>query len=502
MALKLTGNYSKHNKPTPTAKVSQVESVKDGTDNKVLHRSMFETSRMLEYFTERELSYQTGHSREAWPRVILKELMDNALDACENASVDPEIKVELRDEGQFFSIVVEDNGPGIQPEVVTKILDFRTKTSDKEAYVSPTRGAQGNALKTVFTIPYVLSASTPKEGTCEIESQGIRHTIKVRLDMIKQEPRIEHKRVEIVKNQGCRVSVWLDNTTIPHSFASEQFLQILSDYHLFNPHLALTTNLRKRGTGKCIGASPLGANYELIYIDNEGYYKATVSNWHKWKPNDFTSPLWYSTDDLKKLIASHVALAQDGGRDLTLREFVAQFRGLTSTAKQKAVISRLPRIKRLSDFVSNGDVDSALISVLLENMRSQTRPVPPQNLGIIGEEHFVKCFEGRKVKYTRKMGGKDNIPFIVEVAYIPDEDLEEVKFHFGLNFAPVSSDPLQSCSLLHETRKENFEGSGIKGLASRYKVDCKDKIHIVCHMTYPRFRFKDRGKTILEVGNE
>ncbi|MCL0060658.1 ATP-binding protein [Dehalococcoidia bacterium] len=504
---------------------------------KVLQRTMFETSRVLEYFTERELSYQTGHSRDAWPQVILKELMDNALDACENASVDPEIKVELRDQGRFFSMAVEDNGPGIQPELITKILNFQTRTSDKEAYVSPTRGAQGNALKTVFAIPYVLSASTPKEGTCEIESQCIRHSIRVRLDVIKQEPRIEHEQVAIVKNQGCRVSVWLDNTSIPDSFNKGQFLQMMEDYHLFNPHLSLRFQFTKE-TLQAVRSSveadkhykmiPAGlsekvrealiAGYEdidksikgnsFVGEDSNGTafverdYKATNPGWHKWKPNDFTSPLWYSNEDLKKLILSHVALAQDGGRDLTLREFVAQFRGLTSTAKQKVVISRLPGIKRLSDFVSNGDADSPLISALLENMRSQTRPVPPQNLGIIGEEHFRKCFEGREVKYTRKMGGKDNIPFVVEVAYIPDEYLEGVRFHFGLNFAPASSDPLQSCRLVHETKKDNFEGFGVKGLAGQYRVGHMDKIHIVCHMAYPRFRFKDRGKTILEMGNE
>jgi len=51
---------------------------KDMAD-KVLKRTMFETSRVLEYFTERELSYQTGHNKSDWPLVILKELMDNAL---------------------------------------------------------------------------------------------------------------------------------------------------------------------------------------------------------------------------------------------------------------------------------------------------------------------------------------------------------------------------------------------------------------------------------------
>jgi len=70
--------------------------------DKVLQRTMFETSRVLEYFTERELSYQTGHNKSDWPLVVLKELMDNALDACENASIPPQIKVELRHSGEQF----------------------------------------------------------------------------------------------------------------------------------------------------------------------------------------------------------------------------------------------------------------------------------------------------------------------------------------------------------------------------------------------------------------
>jgi len=309
------------------------------------------------------------------------------------------------------------------------------------------------------------------------------------------------KKVEIVKKSGCRVTVTLENTCIPHSFDGRQFLQILSDYHLFNPHLSLSvrTNLQEPIYDEPNGEQNLD---EPTYIDIERDYKATTPEWQKWKPNDFTSPLWYSPTDLKKLILSHVALAQDGARDLTLREFVSQFRGITSTAKQKAVTSTLPEVKRLSDFVSDGDANSSLIGRLLLNMKSLTKPVPPQNLGIIGEEHFKKCFEGKDIKYSKKMGAKGDIPFVVEVAYIPDDELEGVKFHFGLNFAPASSDPLQDYRLMHETKKEDFEGQGIKGLASQYKVSWMDKIHIVCHMTYPRFRFKDRGKTILEVGNE
>ena len=53
---------------------------------------------------------QTGHRREVWPLVILKELVDNSIDACEEAGIAPEIIVTVDRSG----ITVADNGPGSQ----------------------------------------------------------------------------------------------------------------------------------------------------------------------------------------------------------------------------------------------------------------------------------------------------------------------------------------------------------------------------------------------------
>lgn len=60
-----------------------------------LQRETFTFSRELEFFTERELTAQIGLSRQYWPYVILKELLDNALDACETAGIPPELEVKL-----------------------------------------------------------------------------------------------------------------------------------------------------------------------------------------------------------------------------------------------------------------------------------------------------------------------------------------------------------------------------------------------------------------------
>ena len=48
-----------------------------------LTRVAFRVSRLMEFCTKRELQNQTGHSWQEWPLVALKELVDNALDACE-----------------------------------------------------------------------------------------------------------------------------------------------------------------------------------------------------------------------------------------------------------------------------------------------------------------------------------------------------------------------------------------------------------------------------------
>jgi DNA topoisomerase VI subunit B len=141
----------------------------------VLDRTTFRTSRLLDFCSEKELTAQIGHSRHAWPVVIAKELLDNALDAAEEAGTPPVIEVKVDDDG----ITVEDNGPGIPADVVADVLDFGVRVSSREAYVSPTRGAQGNALKTIVAMPFVLDG---RHGLVEIEARSVRHEIDFGVD--------------------------------------------------------------------------------------------------------------------------------------------------------------------------------------------------------------------------------------------------------------------------------------------------------------------------------
>ena len=59
----------------------------------------------------------------------VREAVDNAIDACEEAGILPEIRVDVSHDGEFYRVAVEDNGPGVpahlreslfQPFVTTK----------------------------------------------------------------------------------------------------------------------------------------------------------------------------------------------------------------------------------------------------------------------------------------------------------------------------------------------------------------------------------------------
>jgi Histidine kinase-, DNA gyrase B-, and HSP90-like ATPase len=160
----------------------------------------FSTSRLLDFASERELTAQIGHSPEIWPQVVAKELVDNALDAAEETGTAPRVGVTVTEN----LIEVRDNGPGIPGDVVDGVLDFNIRVSSREAYVGPTRGAQGNALKTIVVMPFALDGAA---GLVEVESLGVRHHIKVAIDHIAQKPLVDVRREPSLVKNGSVVRV-------------------------------------------------------------------------------------------------------------------------------------------------------------------------------------------------------------------------------------------------------------------------------------------------------
>jgi hypothetical protein len=204
-----------------------------------LERAVFRTSRLLDFVGRRELTAQIGHGPASWPLVVLKELLDNALDAAEEAQIAPEILVEVSLALEAAMIKVTDNGPGLPTEVVDDVLDYNIRVSSREAYCSPTRGAQGNALKTIVAMGFALDGS---RGSTLIESRGILHRIGFSADRLRQVPRIEHtteKSAGIEKNGTAITVCWPRDGMLSLIDTRDRFLQIAAGYAVLNPHLSL-----------------------------------------------------------------------------------------------------------------------------------------------------------------------------------------------------------------------------------------------------------------------
>lgn len=415
----------------------------------VLERTAFELDRTLEFFTESELRQQISYGRDTWRVAILRELIDNALDAAES---DVDVTVDAR------GFTVMDHGPGLPAETIVGALNYTIRKSDKAAYISPTRGAMGNALKVVFAAPFVDTG----EGRFTIYARGTVHSITVDVDQIRQQPRIRHQKRNAGYKKGTVFRIhWPDSARQLLPDEGEHFLQstarqLLVDYSMCNPHVRFTLN------GEVVS-------------DGTGAFK-------KWLISDPTPPHWYDHDTLRNLVANYIATAPDK----TVREFVAEFKGLSSTAKQKAVGFTGDR---LADHADDNGIDADFINELLSRMQAQSKPPKPAALGIIGKDSLTAWARARgasadTIKY-KKADGNDGMPYIVEAVFGINEDQSESRhMTVGLNWSPTIG-----------ARPSN----DISERLAQSMVEPHDPVVVGIHVARPRFDFADRGKTRVEM---
>jgi DNA topoisomerase VI subunit B len=439
----------------------------------VLERTTFTTSRLLEFFSEKELQMQIGHDRPYWPVALLKELIDNALDACEGADVAPVIRVTVDDD----AVTVADNGPGLPEATLRRSLDYAVRVSDKAHYVSPSRGQLGNALKCLWAAPYVW---TGEHGRIDVATAESTYRVDVRLDRIAQEPQVTlTETVKAVVKNGTSIKVyWPGASSLLRDAWSPDFynrlpeaVTVLRHYAAFNPHAAFI----------------LADGGDVLRFD------PTSPAASKWLPSDPTSPHWYTVARLQELIAAYLNQERTGGRARTVREFVSEFRGLSATGKQKAVTQAAELSGAwLRDLIDGDSLSAPLTDRLLTAMQAESRLVKPDALGVLGEAHLSTWLErdagvGREsVRYKKVDGLADGLPFVLEVAfgvYRGDCDEFPRSLAVGLNWTPALASPLAE----------------LTQMLGEYRVDGSDPVAVAVHLACPRLDFTDRGKSRLAL---
>ena len=176
---------------------------------------------------------------------------------------------------------------------------------------------------------------------------------------------------------------------------------------------------------------------------------ATDPAWSKWRPSDPTSPHWYTPARLERLIAAYVGHDQDSGRERMVREFVSEFRGLSGSAKQKAVLDQTGLSRAaLSSLCRDEGIDRGAVNALLAAMKAHSREIKPQLLGIIGKEHmrhrFTKAGAApESFNYQKKLQVMNEVPFVVEVGFSFCPNARERRLIAGVNWSPGVSNPFR-----------------------------------------------------------
>jgi hypothetical protein len=444
-----------------------------------LTRVAFKVSRLMEFCSERELQNQTGHSLYDWPLVVGKEVFDNALDACEEAEIAPHITV-IVDSG---TIIIQDNADGINTETIHSILDYTIRVSSREAYVSPTRGAQGNALKTILAMGYVLDRKIGSDanaaGVTIIETRGIKHHIEFRVDHINNQPKLIHTTVASPVKVGTKLTIKWPPKNDLLEYVEDRFKRLIEAYVWFNPHLTLR--------GVWFGS-------EFINV------KATNPNWEKWLPRNPTSPHWYDESRLQRYLAAHVARDRDLGQHRTVREFIAEFRGLSGTAVQRKILTEVGcSHQSLARFFGVDQVNRSGIAKLLASMRKYSKPVAPKHLGVIGVEHLKQRFltAGGNVdtfRYQCRKGmASDGIPYIVEFAFgLHQSGLSQDgvgvsrKFITGANWSAGINNPF---------RAFGSTGEGLENTLAKVRANASQPLICALHLASAYIQYADRGKS-------
>lgn len=422
-----------------------------------LNREHFKISMDAAYFDVKELQKQTGQPSYKFGEVVLKELIDNALDACESAGINPVIQIGIATTEDRMRICVSDNGNGISEAVIKSILDFKTKTSDKAAYKSPTRGAQGNAFKTIIGIPHALGG-----GLVTIESQELRHTIKAKATPAGTMD-IDPKITQIDARTGTAVYVDMPIMAAhPYWYARATAI--------FNPHAVVKIRTFD------------DMQFTMVNLENEleetAIFYNSLSECQKIKPNEPTSAHWYDSSDYEKLV-----YLQGAQNDIELGKFVRQFRGLTSTGKAKAITSQLKEYRLVSDIYK----DSIAIESMRIAMQNESKPVKPKALGAIGENNLLSRLDVDRHWYKQVSGMIDNIPYVFEILIAESEGARG--YYFGINHSVTFGDFLRQSTI----KAGELNGVGIYG-ALALIVDIDEHL-VIAHLISIGLSGTDYGKT-------
>src|SRR5881409_2213594 len=198
-----------------------------------------------EFFTKNRHLLGFDNPRKALLTCV-KEAVDNALDACEEAGILPDVVVKLEavanggppppaSQATRFRITVADNGPGIVRQQIPPIF-AKLLYGSKFHRLRMSRGQQGIGISAAAMYAQ-LTTGKPVQITSRTGTRAAAHYFEVQIDTKKNEPRIfESKKIDWEHPRGTQVTLEIEGRYQKGRASVDEFLEQVA---IANPHVKL-----------------------------------------------------------------------------------------------------------------------------------------------------------------------------------------------------------------------------------------------------------------------
>ena len=174
------------------------------------------------------------------PRALItcvKEAVDNSLDACEDAGILPDIFVQIKKSGDYYRVIVEDNGPGIVPEEVPRVF-AKLLYGSRFHTLRQSRGQQGIGISAAVLYSQ-LTSGKPTKVISKIAPDRPAYYCELLINTAKNEPEIlRSEEVDWERPRGTRVELEMEGSYVRSR--RQSVFGSMKSTAIVNPHARLT----------------------------------------------------------------------------------------------------------------------------------------------------------------------------------------------------------------------------------------------------------------------
>ncbi len=165
--------------------------------------------------------------------MVVKEAVDNSLDATAEMKVLPEIKIELKEINENrFIVIVEDNGPGIVRQQIPNIF-AKLLYGSKFHSLKMNRGQQGIGISAAVLYSQLTTGKSTKIYS-RISPKKPAHHFELQIDTKKNEPLIlKDEEITWDKDHGTKIEIEIEGRYLKGKQSVDEYVKETS---IVNPH--------------------------------------------------------------------------------------------------------------------------------------------------------------------------------------------------------------------------------------------------------------------------